>query len=75
MIIGIDFDNTIIDYSNLFEIVAKKKKYKLNSNLNKASLKKFLIKNKKENEWTIIQGEVYGKYIIGPNYKKDLLNF
>ncbi len=73
MIIGIDFDNTIIDYSNLFEIVAKKKKYKLNSNLNKASLKKFLIKNKKENEWTIIQGEVYGKYIMRAKLQKGFI--
>ncbi len=74
MIIGFDFDNTIIDYSNSFKILAKKKKYnKINSNLDKNSLKDFLIKNKKQNEWTIIQGEVYGKYITRAELYKGFI--
>ena len=74
MVIGFDFDNTIIDYSNSFKILAKKKKYnKINSNLDKNSLKDFLIKNKKQNEWTIIQGEVYGKYITRAELYKGFI--
>ena len=74
MVIGFYFDNTIIDYSNSFKILAKKKKYnKINSNLDKNSLKDFLIKNKKQNEWTIIQGEVYGKYITRAELYKGFI--
>ena len=65
MIIGIDFDNTIIDYSKLFQILAKEKKIlKKNLKFNKELLKDFLIKDNRENEWTIIQGEIYGRYIM-----------
>ena len=73
MIIGFDFDNTIIDYSKVFKILINKKIKKKDSNLNKATLKNFLIKNKKENEWTVIQGEVYGKYIIEAKLYKGFI--
>ena len=54
MIIGFDFDNTIIDYSKVFKILINKKIKKKDSNLNKATLKNFLIKNKKE-----MNGQLY----------------
>tara|TARA_Y100000816_G_scaffold182944_1_gene132506 strand:- start:11172 stop:11774 length:603 start_codon:yes stop_codon:yes gene_type:complete len=73
MIIGFDFDNTIIDYSNLFKILINKKIKKKISNFDKDSLKNFLIKNKKENEWTVIQGEVYGKYIMSAKLHKGFI--
>jgi hypothetical protein len=65
MIIGFDFDNTIINYSHLFNLVAKKKKI-INKNLklDKKKLKNYLIRSNKHKEWTIIQGEVYGKEIM-----------
>lgn len=65
MIIGFDFDNTIIDYSHLFSEVARKKKLiKKNQKFDKKKLKDYLLKNNKEKDWTIIQGEVYGKEIM-----------
>ena len=73
MIIGFDFDNTIIDYSKAFKFLINKKIKKKGLNLNKDTLKNFLIKNKKENEWTVIQGEVYGKYIIEAKLYKGFI--
>ncbi len=74
IIIGIDFDNTIVDYKNLFSKVAKTKNFIKRENLNKTELKQFLIKNFHENEWTKIQGEVYGKTIFEAKPYKNFLN-
>ena len=64
MIVGIDFDNTIIKYDNLFyKLCLEKKlipKYLANQ---KNIIRDFLRDKNKENEWTIIQGEVYGERI------------
>lgn len=65
MIVGFDFDNTIISYEKLFKKIAYKKKLvPKNIKSNKNSVKEYLIKKNKETEWTILQGEVYGKYIM-----------
>ena len=65
MIIGIDFDNTIINYTNSFIDLSKKKKLvPKKNNKNKISIKNYLIKKNIEYEWTILQGEVYGKNIM-----------
>lgn len=65
MIVGFDFDNTIISYEKLFKKIAYKKRLvPKNIKSNKNSIKKYLISKKKEKEWTILQGEVYGKYIM-----------
>jgi len=65
MIVGFDFDNTIINYEKLFKKIAYKKKLvPKNIKSNKNSVKEYLIKKNKETEWTILQGEVYGKYIM-----------
>jgi hypothetical protein len=64
MIIGIDFDNTIIDYNNLF--------YKAGLSLGilsyrtgcgKKEVREYLIEDGREQDWTRIQGLVYGEYI------------
>ena len=74
-IIGIDLDNTIINYENSFYKQAKK--YKLINKLknkSKKSVKNYLIKKKKEKEWTKLQGIVYGKKIFDAKpfpYLKD----
>lgn len=64
MIIGIDLDNTILNYDYSFLKHAIRKKL---ISSNKKSINKETIKNKIEKisrkEWTILQGEVYGKYI------------
>ena len=64
MRIGIDFDNTIANYDQVFQKVAIKhnfvpKKWKGN----KKDLKKFVIKTKGEELWKKIQGLVYGRYM------------
>ena len=65
MIVGFDFDNTIISYEKLFKKIAYKKKLvPKNIKSNKNSVKEYLIKKNKETEWTILQGDVYGKYIM-----------
>ncbi len=65
MIVGFDFDNTIINYQKLFKKIAYKKRLvPKNINPNKESVKKYLISKNKNEEWTALQGEVYGKYIM-----------
>tara|TARA_B100000242_G_C43031320_1_gene480504 strand:- start:348 stop:944 length:597 start_codon:yes stop_codon:yes gene_type:complete len=65
MILGIDFDNTIINYENVFRFLAKKKKLiPVNYNKDKNSIRNYLRRKKREDEWTILQGEVYGKGIM-----------
>ncbi len=65
--IGIDFDNTIVNYEDLFHQESirrklfKKSQKKKNS---KNNLKNKLISNNREEEWTSIQGIVYGKKML-----------
>ena len=65
MKIGIDFDNTIACYDNSFYEVALKKKW-INSSTkpNKQSVKQSMHRNKMFDEFTILQGLVYGKEIL-----------
>ena len=62
--IGIDFDNTIVNYDNSFyQEGIKRKIFNINTpkKNSKNRLKKKLISINKEHEWTKIQGLVYGK--------------
>ena len=63
MLIGIDLDNTIINYENIFYEIAKKRKITTSKKLAKNKLKK-IIEKKSIKEWTNIQGKVYGDKII-----------
>lgn len=62
--IGIDFDNTIVNYEDAFYREALKRKI-FNFNTTKKNIKNRLkgklINNNKECEWTKIQGLIYGK--------------
>ena len=66
MIIGLDFDNCIVNYQCAIEKLIKDEKFfcknKL-TGLNKESLKEIIIKTYNEEKWTLIQGKLYGKYI------------
>ena len=63
--IGIDFDNTIVIYDELFYKVALERNLiPINFSKNKLKIRNYLRKNNKENEFTNIQSEVYGKRII-----------
>lgn len=63
--LGIDFDNTITDYSSVFRQVALKKKIIKNNTpvFSKNEIKNYLINNNNERVWTELQGLVYGKYL------------
>ena len=65
MILGLDFDNTIIRYDELFHKVALEKGL-IPANLpkEKNTVRDHLRANCAEDEWTIIQGEVYGDRIF-----------
>jgi len=63
--LGIDFDNTITDYTSVFRQVALKKKI-IKKNIpvfTKNEIKNYLIHNNNEKMWTELQGLVYGKYL------------
>lgn len=68
MLIGVDLDNTIICYDKaLYYAFSSKKKFSclnnININFNKKYIKNLLIKNFGEDEWTKLQGDIYGFYI------------
>ena len=64
MVLGLDFDNTIIKYDELFHKIAYEKEL-IPADLpkEKNAIRNYLRKNNIEDEWTIIQGEVYGDRI------------
>lgn len=62
IIIGVDFDNTIVSYHDAFHAVAVEKNLITSSfPKNKEAIRNYLIKCGKENEWTEMQGYVYGR--------------
>jgi len=63
--IGIDLDNTIIDYSNsLKKLLQEEYKIELkNETIHKSLIKKQIIENYSDREWTKAQGLLYSKYL------------
>ena len=63
--IGIDFDNTIVLYDDLFYKYALKKKYiSPETERTKIAVREYLISNNKESLYTKMQGIIYGNYIL-----------
>ena len=64
MVLGLDFDNTLIKYDELFYAIAREKDL-IPDDLpkEKNAVRGHLRENNLEDEWTIIQGEVYGDRI------------
>jgi len=61
MIIGVDFDNTIVSYDALFHKVATEQELVPASiPRNKTAVRDWLRQQDREDEWTRLQGEVYG---------------
>jgi len=63
--IGIDFDNTIADYNNVFAPIAKKLGF-LNKSFNggKSAVSRAIKSQPNgEKKWQTLQGQVYGKYL------------
>ena len=64
MMLGLDFDNTIIRYDELFHKVALEKKRVPGSlPADKNAIRNYLYRQHLEDEWTRVQGEVYGARI------------
>jgi hypothetical protein len=61
--IGLDFDNTIVDYRNVYKSLAKKFDVPASGVINKNIIKKFIITEFGEPQWTKLQGEIYGPLI------------
>ena len=66
MLIGIDLDNTIINYQNSLKNIAKSRNIKIIHKFTKDYIKK-KIEEKSKKDWTTIQGEIYGKKILQAN--------
>jgi len=61
MRIGIDFDNTIVSYDELFHQVAREKNLiPADLPVNKVAVRNHLRSINQEDKWTLMQGEVYG---------------
>ncbi|MDB3920167.1 hypothetical protein N9349_05380, partial [Candidatus Pelagibacter sp.] len=75
--IGIDFDNTIVNYDGLFSKVAKKLKLNLdNYPTKKESIKKEIFKKKNGLKiWQRLQGKVYGEFIANAKIFDGLRKF
>ena len=89
MIVGIDLDNTIINYTNSFKYCLQKTKkipvidkknimndFKNNNHYPiKILLKNKLFDKKKYKIWESIQGKVYGEYINHAEIYKNFYDF
>ncbi len=75
MRIGIDLDNTIINYSNVFSKICKKYNLKIYKQNPKVRLKTYIRKYISKKKWTEIQGEVYGKEILNANIFQNFKSF
>ncbi len=75
MRIGFDFDNTIIEYKDLFYKEALKHGFvKGKENPTKNTIRKHFVKLKKEEIFTEIQGEVYGNSIHQGTISDELVS-
>jgi hypothetical protein len=73
--IGLDFDNTIVNYDRVFHFLAKKK-YKLSSLHNtKKEIRKKIINLKGERSWMAMQGQAYGKHMYKAEMSLGFKNF
>lgn len=69
MLIGLDLDNTIVCYDQLFRTEAERRGLIAgNSDYSKAQIRDALRKAKREDEWTLLQGYVYGPGMQGAEF-------
>lgn len=62
MKIGLDLDNTILDYSQSIKVASMDLYGVALPNLTKGDQKSFLCEQRGEDAWTVLQGHVYGEY-------------
>lgn len=60
MIVGVDLDNTIICWDTAFAAVARERGLPEDVPATKGAIKASFIDHDREDEWTLLQGEVYG---------------
>ena len=76
MIIGIDFDNTIVCYDNSFKKIIDKNSSIPNNILPvKDDVRNYLRKQGKENEWIVMQGYIYGPGILNAEPFPGVIDF
>lgn len=75
MILGIDFDNTIVCYDGLFYAEALKRKL-ISPEIpqDKKSIRKSLVKKGREEDFTILQGYMYGPGIVQAHAYQGVIN-
>ena len=67
-LIGLDFDNTLVNYDGLFhKLAVEKRLIEKSTPMKKTIIRDYLRSIDKEDEFTILQGEVYGKRILEAN--------
>ena len=72
--LGLDFDNTLIDYDEVFYKIAFQKGLIPKSvERNKASVRTYLVNKNKEEEFILLQGEVYGSKILEAKQSEGML--
>jgi len=76
MRVGIDLDNTIINYEKVFYDVALEKGL-INNKIEKTktAVKNYIINDSGEDNWTRLQGSVYGDSIVKAPYYDGFLDF
>ncbi len=74
MILGIDFDNTLVQYDEIFFKVALEKNI-IPSSLDKrkSAVRDYLNNRGQQDLFTTLQGEIYGKRILEAHASKDAL--
>ena len=64
-VLGLDFDNTLVSYDELFhQLAAEKQLIKEEFPRNKLKIRDYLRSKGKDEEFTLLQGEVYGLRIL-----------
>lgn len=76
MIIGVDFDNTIVCYDRIFHSIAfEKSLIPENLPVNKGSVRDYLRQQNKEEVWTELQGYVYGARMLEADPFPEVYDF
>jgi hypothetical protein len=75
-VIGVDFDNTIACYDEVFSKVSKLLNFLNSNDFSKSEIKSKLLKIKGgEKNWQVLQGKVYGKYMYQAKVFHGLYEF
>ena len=74
-LLGLDFDNTLVCYDKLFHRIAVEKGY-INNNFksSKIEIRNYLRQQGKDEDFTFLQGEVYGSRILEAEPSRGMIN-